>query len=475
MNALLDSALPAALLDAAVRGTLILLVALGAAALMRRTSASARHLVWLAALAALLLLPFARGLVPEWRVLPVPALVVAPSAADAAPVSAAATIDAAAPADVAGASAAAAPVVEPAAPQPFRMPADWKTLALLAWAAGAALFALRLVYGVARVRWIERRATELTDDEWVRLTDGLSRRLRLGRIVRLLREPAATVPMTWGIFHPVILLPGEADGWADERRRVVLAHELAHVRRWDALTQWIAHLALVVYWFNPLVWMAVRKLREEREHACDDAVLEIGTAPADYADHLLTIVRSLGSARGPAHALAMARRSQFEGRLLAILDNAVRRNGVSRAAALATAAAALACVVPLAAMRPAERAIGVPAHLEDAQEKPASRAIRLAGRVQEAVQNVTGPRDEVEEVGRAAREKAAAAGPANAMLPEQGSGGGALTAAPGRVTVSAGGGSEHQHAPERRQETRLKAEIKPPAEDIGSSPDPPAV
>lgn len=469
MNALLDSALAAAVLDAAVRGTFIILAALGATALMRRTSASARHLVWLAALTALLLLPLARRFVPEWRVLPVPTAVLAPPPADPAPRLEAPSTGAPAASALSGAPAQAA---GPAAAQPFRVPADWKTLALLAWLAGAALFALRLAYGLARVRWLERSATELTDDEWVRLTDGLSRRLGLGRIVRLLREPAATVPMTWGIFHPVILLPGEADGWESERRRVVLAHELAHVRRWDALTQWIAHVALVVYWFNPLVWMAVRKLREEREHACDDAVLEIGTAPADYADHLLTIVRSLGSAPGPAPALAMARRSQFEGRLLAILDNAVRRNGVSRAAALATSAAALACLVPLAAMRPAERALAAAAQVEEPAEKPSSPAARLADRVAEAVQSVTGGRDAADSARDAARpDESAAARTANALLAEQGSGTPAspAPAAPDAPALLTGGPAQLLQALETRRDPELYAEIIRAAEEIGSS------
>jgi beta-lactamase regulating signal transducer with metallopeptidase domain len=396
MSGFADSVLFAAVVDTAVRGTFILLAALAGTALMRRTSAAARHLVWLAALTALLLLPVARGFVPEWRVLPPAPVVFAAPAAPAAQ----AVVSPIAPAGVSGDAGAAAAhpshAALEAAPAPFRLPVDGETLALLAWAAGAALLALRLVYGVARVAWIERRATELTDDGWVRLTDGLARRLGLGRIVRLLREPGATVPMTWGIFRPVILLPREADGWDDERRRVVLAHELAHVRRWDALTQWIAHLALAVYWFNPLVWVAVRKLREEREHACDDAVLEIGTRPAEYADHLLNIVRSLGSSHGTTTAaLAMARRSQFEGRLLAILDNAVRRNGVSRAAGLATAAAAVACLVPLAAMRPAERAVlpsapvaateapSTPTRRVETTETTAQTTVRMAGTLDE--------------------------------------------------------------------------------------------
>jgi beta-lactamase regulating signal transducer with metallopeptidase domain len=473
MSALPDSALAAAVFDASVRGTFIILAALGATALMRRTSASARHLVWLAALTALMLLPLARRFVPEWRVLPaMPTAVLVSPGADPAPRLEAPLLDTSAPAALAGAPAPSS--ADPSTPQPFRIPTDWKTLALLAWVAGAALFALRLAYGLVRVRWMERRATELTDDEWVRLTDGLSRRLRLGRIVRLLREPAATVPMTWGIFHPVILLPGEADGWDSERRRVVLAHELAHVRRWDALTQWIAHVALVVYWFNPLVWMAVRKLREEREHACDDAVLEIGTAPADYADHLLTIVRSLGSAPGPApaHALAMARRSQFEGRLLAILDNAVHRNGVSRAAALATSAAALACLVPLAAMRPADRAMAMAAQVEKTAEQPSSStAARLVSRVAEAVQSVTGGRDEVETPRETAPvDASAAAKSANTLLAEQGSGT-VAPAAPAAPVLLTGGPATLLQALETRLDPGLYAEIIRAAEEIGSSTD----
>ncbi|WP_420126765.1 M56 family metallopeptidase [Longimicrobium sp.] len=476
MNALLDSPLAGAVLDAAVRGTFILLAALGATALMRRTSASARHLVWLAALTALLLLPVARRFVPEWRVLPVPSAVLVAPTDDLDSVLDSAALDQVAP--TAGVAGVAAPSVAPSTPQPVRIPSDWKRLALLAWAAGAALFALRLAYGLARVWWMERRAVELTDEEWVRLTDGLSRRLRLGRIVRLLREPGATVPMTWGIFHPVILLPGEADGWESERRRVVLAHELAHVRRWDALTQWIAHVALVVYWFNPLVWMAVRKLREEREHACDDAVLEIGTAPADYADHLLTIVRSLGSAPGPApaHALAMARRSQFEGRLLAILDNAVRRNGVSRAAALATSAAALACLVPLAAMRPADPALAAAAHgQEAAAEKPASPAARLANRVAEAVQKVTRTETEEERSREAALDAAASvAKTASALRAEPGSASVSPLVTVGPVataSLSTTGFAGLLRVLETRTDPELYADIIRAAEEIESSTD----
>jgi beta-lactamase regulating signal transducer with metallopeptidase domain len=372
MNALLDGRLVQMLPDAALRGTLLLAAALAATALMRRAPASQRHLVMLAALAGVLLLPIAAAVVPAWRVLPAdasPAAVFRPRVDAAAPARTAAGM---APkphrAEPAGSvirtgGVLAAPVeasaAAPAAPVAVDAPAPrlrLRDVALLAWLAGVLILGVRLVVGVAAVWRMERRCVEMTDERWTGLTDRLSRRIGLGRIVRLLRADRSTVPMTWGAFRPVILLPPEAEGWDEGRRAAVLAHELAHVRRWDALTQWIAHLAVTLFWFNPLVWMAAHRLRQEREHACDDAVLAVGTRATEYADHLLTIVRSLGSAPGPAAALAMARPSQFEGRLLAILDGATPRRPVSRALAAATAVLALTCVVPLAALRAAEPA-----------------------------------------------------------------------------------------------------------------------
>jgi beta-lactamase regulating signal transducer with metallopeptidase domain len=344
------SALGPLLVDAALRGSVVLLAALAATALMRRSPASARHLVWLAALGAVLVLPAVRQVVPAWRVLPELAV------ADAVPRSTTSlpVMEASAPASEPEVEVAYTSP-EPASPD-GRTPVDLPRLAFALWAAGAALLLLRLAGGVARVWWIERRAAEVDDGEWVRLADSLSRRLGLGRIVRLLRHDGARVPMTWGVLRPVVLLPAEADGWDDERRRVVLAHELAHVGRWDALTQWVGHLATALFWFHPLVWVAAHRLRQERERACDDAVLEIGTRPAVYAEHLLTLVRSLGRAPAPAAALAMARRSQYEGRMRAILDAAAARGGTSRAARLATAGGALAAVLALAAVAPADAA-----------------------------------------------------------------------------------------------------------------------
>jgi hypothetical protein len=120
--------------------------------------------------------------------------------------------------------------------------------------------------------------------------------------------------------------------------------------------QWIANIAVAVHWFNPLVWVATRALRAERERACDDAVLALGAAPDDYAAHLLDMVRALGARGGPAPAMAMARRSQFEGRLLAILDRACSRAPVGAGRLIAAGAGAVALVLILGGVRSTEAA-----------------------------------------------------------------------------------------------------------------------
>src|SRR5207244_5665202 len=166
----------------------------------------------------------------------------------------------------------------------------------------------------------------------------------------------STMPMAWGIFRSAVLMPADADTWPSHRLRVVLLHELAHVKRRDCLTHLVAQMVCAAYWFNPLAWMAARRLRTERERACDDLVLAAGTRGSDYADQLLDIARVMRAGRFPAvlagASLAMAQRSQLEGRLMAILDPSVPRRGLTRARALAAAVVFALLIVPVASVQP---------------------------------------------------------------------------------------------------------------------------
>jgi hypothetical protein len=157
-------------------------------------------------------------------------------------------------------------------------------------------------------------------------------------------------------MRPVVILPANADEWDTERRKIVLMHELAHVKRNDCLIQIVAQVACAIYWFHPAVWYSARRMRAERELACDERVIGAGVNAYDYATHLLEIATTFRSSAGSAIVgVAMARPSQLEGRLCAILRGDLadkwRASKPLRAGAIASL---VMLTIPLAAMRPAK-------------------------------------------------------------------------------------------------------------------------
>ena len=337
------------MLDAAWRVTLVLAVAWGATRLLGRRPAALRHAVWATGLLAALAVPMLAGVLPSWRVAVLPAplvLAVVPSSPNV-PLSRPLPR----PTPASGVANHALPVGELT---PSRSTADW--LGLL-WASIAAAIIGRYFASVASVRWLTRNAEPVSDPRWRDASDVASAELGLLESPALLASDHVTVPFTSGVLRPVVVVPASALAtWSDERIRVVLLHELAHVRRRDCLVQAMSQVACAAYWFNPLTWIAVRRLRAERERACDDLVLEAGMRGADYAQHLLDIARTVTSRRSlSAAALAMARPSELEGRLLAILDGHRARRVVGGRLSWRMAAALVAVVVPVASVQPVAR------------------------------------------------------------------------------------------------------------------------
>lgn len=292
------------LAQAAWKSTVILGVAFAVAWLPGRVSAAWRHYCWTVALSALLILPLAMTFSPKWTV----TLPTAPVAATATTVS------------------TAAPTT-PATPAPWSSnPLPW------IYGAGVAAVAIRFAAGAIRTRRLLAGSTPLS-------------RLGLPRRVRVVESPHAPVPLVWGILRPVIALPSASRHWSADRLRAVLLHELIHVQRRDLLAQVVAQAACCLYWFHPLAWIAAREQRRERERACDDAVLGRGIGAAEYAGHLVDLVRGL-----TVEAPAMAEASDFEGRVRALLDRGRNRAPLGRGLAIAGAVAAIALILPVASM-----------------------------------------------------------------------------------------------------------------------------
>jgi tetratricopeptide (TPR) repeat protein len=206
----------------------------------------------------------------------------------------------------------------------------------------------RTILGLAAIASITRQAREIDDDTIARDFDIAREQLGVGRFVRLLVSDRVSVPLMWGVFRPALLLPAGALEWSRDRLRIVLLHELAHLRRHDAVTLLLTRAATSLFWFHPLAWSLDGAARRDCEQACDDLVLATGTRPSDYADHLLAIARTLPP-RDPfgAVTLAMSRRPQLEGRLLSILQPQARRGPASRRGVVFAALAAALFLIPI--------------------------------------------------------------------------------------------------------------------------------
>ena len=190
---------------------------------------------------------------------------------------------------------------------------------LAIWLIGFLVCLSRLAVSAFANHRLGVRGKEVKAQSWIRLHGEFTNVLMLKRPVRLLESDDAIVPMTWGVAKPIVALPTGSDDWPESRARAVLMHELAHIKRKDVLIQTISYLICAFYWFHPLVWLGLRKLRIERELACDDCVIATGQKPTDYAEQLVQIARTF-KYKNNTLSVAMASTSKLEYRVTSLLD-----------------------------------------------------------------------------------------------------------------------------------------------------------
>ena len=355
------------LLDASLK-SLLILAGVGLVLLLgRRASAAARHLVALLGLAGFLGLPLLTQALPHW---PVPIWRQAMTAVPPVP-AVVAPLDNAPEPSGAGVPNASFPLTSPpvlVAPvppavvpsAPVRPPFPWPAWLFGGWLLGVCAASLPTLAGLFAVVRLTRRCRRIEGGP----VAALGRELWQGRPVALLCGDAgdlSVVPMTWGWLRPTVLLPAGVEGWPPDRLRVVLLHELAHIRRGDWPCQMLAHVVCALYWFHPGAWLLARQLRSESERACDDLVLAAGVPPDAYARHLLEVIRSMKVTQNTLRVvLPMAQPSQIEGRLRTVLAPRRNRTVLPRPVRVLACAALLGLTAVLASIRPAAQAQGQP-------------------------------------------------------------------------------------------------------------------
>lgn len=355
------------LVDLALKSVIILLGALALAGVCRQAGAAARHRIWIAAVCGLLFLPLLALALPGWRAPLLPSWQPGgqpggqPEARSGVERGMAVAFDGMKePGDgkemreqtertERSESLSSFPLISYVPLSLFR--SAWQPAVLMIWLIGSLAVLARLLLGTFRVRRLARQARSMSESSWEALVRSLAARLGLRRRVVLLSSEHVSLPITCGALRSVVVLPEDAERWSPSCRRAVLLHELAHVERRDCLTQTLAQVACAIYWFNPLVWLAARRLRVERELACDDRVLEVGTKASEYAAYLVEIAGRIGGARVSPLVAGMGG-TQLERRVQAILDPQAQRRELPRSGAWRLDLGAACLIVPLAVLQP---------------------------------------------------------------------------------------------------------------------------
>jgi beta-lactamase regulating signal transducer with metallopeptidase domain len=342
------------LLSLLTKVTLVLCGGFVVAELLRHRSAAARHLVWMLALSGTALLTVTAPIAPALplRILSGAAVASSGTAPLRYGVSPDAVVGLAAAEAQPGATFQVATLSQPGTGRSLFAAIRPRNLLPTLWLLGALGVAGWCVLGHIGLARLLHRATPLAHSDWQALSLRVASESGVTVPVRLFRSAAVGSPVTWGV-RPVVLLPDDAESWPLERRRVVLAHEMAHAARGDYLAQLIASLVCALYWFHPLAWVASRRLRMESERACDDRVLNRGISGVEYAALLLDVATRAGALRpGGMVAIGMARPSQLEGRLLSVLTDGHPRSAPRPRARVAAWVGLAVLTVPLSALRP---------------------------------------------------------------------------------------------------------------------------
>lgn len=335
-------------MDLLLRVSVILGVTWVASRCLPRATAATRHLLWHLAVVGVLVAPFVFRMTPPFEApLPTPEMVVFVQTPDLT-----------------------TPVLRPATRAAARLD-PW-----ILWPIGS--IAVLLWYATGHLVGARRaRRARPADADIQSMADTLA-----GRRVDVLIDQVEAGPFVRGILRAVIVLPATAEAWSATRLRAVLLHELAHVRRGDCRVQLLAQIACAAYWFDPLIWVASRQLRIERERACDDEVLARGEVPSAYAADLLDLARAQSRLASSA-VLAMARPGELEGRLRAILAPGRARTPrrLSRLAATILICALAGVVLAARTTRVAREADATPAAISAAHDDhpdPERAAMKLA-------------------------------------------------------------------------------------------------
>lgn len=331
----------ALLIGLAWKSALIAGLTLGLLRLARTRSAGERSLVAHVGLLALLVLPVASLVLPQWQPLP------ASWVAEEVPKAAAITDTGGSAVDPTVAAASVPAVADTAGSPPISLSEGADLAPFLYLVPLALLFGVMLL-AVLRLFAMRGRAEVLVEGSWLSALAEAQRRMGFKHGTALLVSDELRSPISWGLLRSTIVLSPKAVQAVGEAEAII-AHELAHIARLDWAKLLASRVACAVFWFNPLVWMLARESHQLREEAADDAVLMADIDGPDYATLLVGAARHDNKAAlMAAHGVAPSKNS-LKRRITRVLDASLKRGPASASWVLMSLVVLAGVTAPLAA------------------------------------------------------------------------------------------------------------------------------
>jgi beta-lactamase regulating signal transducer with metallopeptidase domain len=221
-------------------------------------------------------------------------------------------------------------------------PVDWLAALVWAWCGGVFIFGVRAFGGWVMLKRLRRTAQETIGAPLLERCRILERRIGIGNLVRYAHSEMVDAPAVVGWIRPVVLIPLSAlAGLSAEQLEAILAHELAHIKRYDALVNLFQIVTETVLFYHPAVWWVNRVIRAEREHCCDDIAVAVCGDAAQYARALAVMG---GSQTRPMWAMA-ANGGALKARIGRLLGMNKMVHGVPRAGLAVLALLCVSCVL----------------------------------------------------------------------------------------------------------------------------------
>jgi beta-lactamase regulating signal transducer with metallopeptidase domain len=271
-----------------VKGSFVCLVVYCITRMVKRMPSELKHLLWLCAILSFMLIPFFSSIIPG---MPVATLTITEEHSEAYKTVASLISAQENGAEASGRIAAYAPLSVLDHSQDLHFPIRWRFWVLMAWLAGVGVSTFRFVRGKIGLFHLTKNGKLIQDSRSALMLKSISEDMGIRRGIVIVGNPMCKIPFTYNLFKPKIVFPIDSENWPVSKIHAVLLHELAHIKRRDNLTQFIARVICVLFWYMPFLWIAYSSLYLAQEETCDAFVIDGGTRPTEYARFMVHFAR----------------------------------------------------------------------------------------------------------------------------------------------------------------------------------------